>query len=384
MSIGYFTPSVNLFGVGCSAEIGEQAKLIGGEKAFIVTDAFLAKSGIVDKIVGHLAASGIKSFVYAGAEPNPTDKNVHNGLELWNKEGCNFFVSIGGGSSHDCAKGINFVASCGGHITAYEGVGKATKNLFPLLAVTTTSGTASEMTLFCVITDTARNVKMPIGDPRCTAKVSFNDPELMVGMPPALTAATGMDAMTHAVEAYVSKGAYPLSDAAALMGIRLIAKYLPKAVADGSDLVAREQMAYAQYLGGMAFNNAVLGYVHAMAHQLGSNYNLPHGVCNAVLLPVVSQFNLIARAERYRDIAIELGCNVKDLTVVEAAQAAVDAMKSLNASIGIPPGIKNFAGVKESDFEHLAKYAMLDVCAAFNPRVATLEEVVQLYKNAMV
>lgn len=382
MSVGYFIPSVNLFGAGCTAEVGEQAKLIGGKKALIVTDAFLAKNGMAEKIKDNLVAAGVQAVIYGGAEPNPTDKNVHDGLDVWKKEGCDLLISLGGGSSHDCAKGVGFLAANGGVIKDFEGVNKSTKPFVPFIAINTTAGTASEMTRFCIITDSARHVKMAIVDWRCTATVSFNDPELMLGKPPALTAATGMDALTHAIEAYVSTAANPLTDSAALMCIQMVAQYLPKAVANGSDIDARDKMAYAQFLGGIAFNNAVLGYVHAMAHQLGGFYNLPHGVCNAILLPHVEQFNLIAKAERFKDIAIAMGCNVEGLSTVDAAQASIEAIKALSASVGIPKGLSAL-NVKEADFEVMATNAKLDACQATNPRLATLEEVIQIFKNAM-
>ncbi len=216
---------------------------------------------------------------------------------------CDLIISLGGGSSHDCAKGIGIVSTNGGNIRDYEGVDKSTKPMPPFIAINTTAGTASEMTRFCIITNTSNHVKMAIVDWRVTPTVAINDPLLMAGMPPALTAATGMDALTHAVEAYVSIIATPVTDACAIKAIELIAGSLRAAVANGADMVARDNMAYAEYLAGMAFNNASLGHVHAMAHQLGGFYNLPHGVCNAILLPHVEKFNLIAKVDRFGDIA---------------------------------------------------------------------------------
>ncbi|MBO8138196.1 MAG: iron-containing alcohol dehydrogenase [Desulfotomaculum sp.] len=378
----YFIPTVNLMGPGCVNEVGERVKSLGGNKVLIVTDKGLSELGIADKVKGIIEDAGLKAVVFDGAEPNPTDHNVDDGFKVWQEEKCDAIVSLGGGSSHDCAKGIGLLAANGGKIHDYEGVDKSTNPMVPLVAVNTTAGTASEMTRFCIITDTSRKVKMAIVDWRVTPAISINDPELMVGKPPALTAATGMDALTHAVEAYVSTAATPLTDSAALMAIKLISKYLPMAVANGTNMEAREKMAYAQFLAGMAFNNASLGYVHAMAHQLGGFYNLPHGVCNAILLPHVEQFNLIACAERFRDIAIALGENVEGLSVNEAAQKAIDSIKKLSASIGIPSGLKEL-GVKEEDFKVMAENAMKDACQLTNPRKATLDEVIQIFKNAM-
>jgi len=378
----YFIPAVNVIGAGSINSIGDHLKNIGGSKALIVTDAGLAKMGMADQVKGLIEAAGLEAVVFDGAEPNPTDKNVDAGFEVWNNEKCNSIVSLGGGSSHDCAKGVGLLAANGGKIHDYEGVDQSKNPMVPFIAVNTTAGTASEMTRFCIITDTSRKVKMAIVDWRVTPNLSINDPELMAGMPPALTAATGMDALTHAVEAYVSIAATPLTDSAALMAIQLISEYLPVAVANGSDMVAREKMAYAQFLGGMAFNNASLGYVHAMAHQLGGFYNLPHGVCNAILLPHVQQFNLIGCAERLRDIAIALGENVEGLSTPDAAQKAIDYIKNLSKSVGIPSGLAAI-GVKEEDFEVMAKNAKVDACQFTNPRTATLEQVIGIFKNAM-
>jgi len=266
---GYFIPPVNLLGAGASQETGKQAVLLGAKKALIVTDAFLEKIGMAKEIADIVEASGIKTVIYSGAEPNPTDKNVHDGFDVYKKEGCDMIITVGGGSSHDCGKGIGLVAGNGGKIQDYEGVDQSTKAMPPFIAINTTAGTASEMTRFCIITDAARHIKMAIVDWRVTPNVSINDPLMMMKQPPSLTAATGMDALTHAVEAYVSTIATPLTDSAALMAFKLIPRYLRRAVANGDDFEAREKMAYAQFLAGMAFNNASLGYVHAMAHQLG-------------------------------------------------------------------------------------------------------------------
>lgn len=378
----YFIPTVNLIGAGSVNELGNKMNDLGGKKVLLVTDAMLVKLGMAAKVEGILKDAGIDVVIFGGAEPNPTDKNVEAGLEVWNNEKCDSIVSLGGGSSHDCAKGIGLVASNGGKIQDFEGVNQSKNAMVPLVSVNTTAGTASEMTRFCIITDSARKVKMAIVDWRVTPSLSINDSELMMGMPPSLTAATGMDALTHSVEAYVSTAANPLTDSAALMSIKLISEYLPMAVANGTNMLARDKMAYAQYLAGMAFNNASLGYVHAMAHQLGGFYNLPHGVCNAILLPVVSEFNLIGNTERFKDIAVAMGVNVDGLSTVDAAKAAIEAIKVLSKSIGIPAGLTEL-GVKEKDFEVMATNAKLDACQLTNPRLATLEQVVEMYRLAM-
>ncbi len=379
---GYFIPTVNLIGAGSVNELGSKVAGLGGKRVLLVTDAMLVKLGMASQVEVILKEAGLEVVLFGGSEPNPTDKNVLAGMKVWKKEKCDSIVSLGGGSSHDCAKGIGLVASNGGKIQDFEGVDKSENEMVPLVSVNTTAGTASEMTRFCIITDSKRKVKMAIVDWRVTPSVSINDPELMVGMPSSLTAATGMDALTHSIEAYVSTAANPLTDSAALMSIKLIAEYLPMAVANGTNMVAREKMAYAQFLGGMAFNNASLGYVHAMAHQLGGFYNLPHGVCNAILLPVVSEFNIIGNTERFKDIAVAMGVNIDGLSTVEAAKEAINAIKVLSVSIGIPTGLAEL-GVKEEDFEVMATNAKLDACQLTNPRLATLEQVIEMFGKAL-
>ena len=258
---GFFIPSVSLFGPGCVKEVGSKAKDLGAKKALIVTDQGLNKAGVPDIIIKHLSEKGIDSYVFAGAEPNPTDKNVHDGVTAYQDNGCDFIISLGGGSSHDCAKGIGLVTAGGGHIRDYEGIDTSKVPMTPLIAINTTAGTASEMTRFCIITNTDTHVKMAIVDWRCTPLIAIDDPRLMTAKPASLTAATGMDALTHAVEAYVSTAANPITDACAEKAIRMIQQWLRQAVANGENIEAREAMSYAQYLAGMAFNNASLGYV---------------------------------------------------------------------------------------------------------------------------
>lgn len=381
-TFGFYIPTVSLMGVGCSKEAGEQAKALGATNLLIVTDAGLARMGVADTIKGYIEAAGLKAVIFDGAEPNPTDKNVHDGVKVYQDNHCDGIVSLGGGSSHDCGKGVGMVIGNGGNIRDFEGVNKSTKAMPPFLAINTTAGTASEMTRFCIITNTDTHVKMAIVDWRCTPNIAINDPVLMVGKPPALTAATGMDALTHAVEAYVSTIATPITDACAIKAIELVARYLSPAVANGENLEARDKMAYAEYLAGMAFNNASLGYVHSMAHQLGGFYNLPHGVCNAILLPAVSQYNLIACPQRFADIAVAMGENISGLSVMEAAEKAIGAIRRLSASIGIPTGLKAL-NVKEEDLKVMAENAKKDACQFTNPRKATLEQVVEIFKAAM-
>ncbi|MDK2984920.1 MAG: alcohol dehydrogenase [Clostridia bacterium] len=379
---GYYMPTVNLMGAGSAKKVGEQMNVLEVKKALIVTDKGLNKIGMVDEIKQIIEAAGAEAVIFDGAEPNPTDKNVEDGLKVFKENNCDVIVSLGGGSSHDCAKGIRIVACNGGNIRDYEGIDKSKDASIPMIAINTTAGTASEITRFCIITDTERKVKMAIVDWRCTPSVAINDPLLMMKKPPALTAATGMDALTHAIEAYVSTAATPVTDSGALMAIKLISENLRKAVANGSHFEARNAMAYAEFLAGMAFNNASLGYVHAMAHQLGGFYNLPHGVCNAILLPHVERFNLISNPQKFADIAEAMGENIESLSVREAAEVALEAIQKLSQDIGIPSGLAEL-GVKEEDIKIMAENAMKDACSLTNPRRATLEDIINIYKEAL-
>ncbi|MDR0881882.1 MAG: iron-containing alcohol dehydrogenase [Candidatus Adiutrix sp.] len=378
----FFIPPVNTVGSGTVKQVGDKLKSLGAKKPLLVTDKGITAIGVTDQVVGYIKAAGLDVVVYDETVPNPTDKNVADGLAAFQKNGADSIVSLGGGSSHDCAKGIGILAGNGGNIRDYAGIDKSAKPMPPFVAINTTAGTASEMTRFCIITNTETHVKMAIVDWRVTPNFSINDPDLMIGKPPALTAATGMDALTHAVEAYVSIAATPITDACALMAFDLIAKYLRKAVARGTDTVAREQMAYAQFLAGMAFNNASLGYVHAMAHQLGGFYNLPHGVCNAILLPHVCTFNLNASIERFATMAEHLGVKTCGLSARDAAIAGIEAIKTLSADVGIPANL-TVLGVKEADLKIMAENAQKDACSFTNPRTAKLEEIIGVFKNAL-
>ena len=378
----FFMPSVNLIGENCLQDAGKNIKVLGFKKALIVTDKILNDIGLVNNLTCVLRNNDIEYIIFDETKPNPTTENVEKGLSLLNNNNCDFIISFGGGSSHDCAKGIALVATNGGEINDYEGVDVSTKPQLPLVTINTTAGTASEITRFCIITDEKRQIKMAIVDKNIIPIISVNDPLLMTGMPKSLTAATGMDALTHAVEAYVSTTANPVTDACALKSIELISEYLRIAVSDGSNILAREKMAYAEFLAGMAFNNASLGYVHAMAHQLGGFYNLPHGVCNAVLLLYVQQFNSIVSAKRLKDIAKVMGIDVSMLSDEDGSKAAINAMKSLSKDIGIPSGLKEL-GVKEDDLDILTTNALKDTCGLTNPIQATHEEIKSVYLKAM-
>jgi len=378
----FLIPSVSKLGVGAVKQLGPTAKFIGGKKAMIVTDKGLFDLGVANQMVELLTAEGIESVVFSGVEPNPTDLNIRAGVKVYKENNCDMLISLGGGSSHDCTKGIGIVANNEGDIRDFAGIDTFSNPLPPFIAINTTAGTGSEVTSFAVITNTETHVKMIIASARITATVAINDPVMMVGLPAHLTAATGMDALTHAIEAYVAVLANPVTDSLALGAIKLIAEWLPRAVGNGANLEARDKMAYAEYLAGAAFNNAGVGIVHAMAHQPGALLNKPHGVCNAILLPYGCTFNLIACPQRYADIAVAMGVNIDGLTTMEAGEKGIEAIKKLSKDVGIPAGL-GAIGVQESDIPRLSENAIKDLCCFFNPRQIKLDDLVNLYKEAM-
>ncbi|HCH2127351.1 L-threonine dehydrogenase [Vibrio parahaemolyticus] len=382
MTSAFFIPTVNLMGAGCLKDVANSIQSQGFKKGLIVTDKILNQIGVVKQVQDLLTERGVATVVFDGTQPNPTITNVNDGLALLKENECDFVISLGGGSPHDCAKGIALVASNGGKIGDYEGVDQSAKPMLPLIAINTTAGTASEMTRFCIITDEERHIKMAIVDKHTTPLISVNDPELMLAKPASLTAATGMDALTHAIEAYVSIAATPITDAVAIKAIELIQAHLRTAVKNGENLEAREQMAYAQFMAGMAFNNASLGYVHAMAHQLGGFYDLPHGVCNAILLPHVQRYNAQVCPERLRDVAKAMGVDVEGMSAEQGAAAAIDAIVALAKDVGIPAGIKEL-GAKLEDIPTLADNALKDACGFTNPKQATHEEISAIFEAAM-
>ncbi|MDN3695949.1 L-threonine dehydrogenase [Vibrio cortegadensis] len=382
MASAFFIPAINLMGAGCLTDAADSIKSQGFKKGLIVTDKVLNQIGVVKQVQDLLNEREVATVVFDGTQPNPTTGNVKAGLELLSANECDFVISLGGGSPHDCAKGVALVAANGGEIGDYEGVDQSAKPMLPLIAINTTAGTASEMTRFCIITDEARHIKMAIVDKHTTPLISVNDPMLMLAKPASLTAATGMDALTHAIEAYVSIAATPITDAVAIKAIELIQAHLRTAVANGDDLEARDQMAYAQFMAGMAFNNASLGYVHAMAHQLGGFYDLPHGVCNAVLLPHVQRYNAQVCPERLRDVAKAMGVDVEGMSAEDGANAALEAINVLSKDVGIPAGLKDL-GAKLEDISVLADNALKDACGFTNPKQATHKEISAIFEAAM-
>src|SRR5690625_4613878 len=379
----FMMPSVNFFGPGVVKKVGQRAKMLDMKKVLIVTDQFLneLEGGPVKQVEDSLQQAGVDYVIYDGVEPNPKIANVEEGKKIYLDNACDSIISVGGGSPHDCAKGIGIVLTNGDDVTKLAGIETLKNPLPPLMAVNTTAGTASEITRHAVLTNEKTKLKFVVVSWRNVPLVSFNDPMIMLEIPPALTAATGMDALTHCVESYVSTNRNPITDAQAAQGIKLISKYLRRAVANGHDIEARTNMAYASVLAGMAFNNADLGYVHAMAHQLGGEYDAAHGVCCAVLMPTVEKWNIISNPKRFAEIAELLGENIEGLTEMEAADRAIDAMIRISEDVGITTNIKDL-GAKPEDFEKMAENALKDGNAFSNPRKGTKEEIIELFQQA--
>ena len=375
-----YWPSINAIGPGSLKNGIDEVSNYGFKKALVVSDPILKEIGIVDNVLKELERIGLGYVVYTNVSENPTVENVHTGLEEYKNNNCDCLVSIGGGSPQDTASAIAILVTNGGDIRDYNGIGISNKKSAPIIAINTTAGTAAEVTINSVITDTENKIKMVIVDPNSIPLISINDPELMTKKPKGLTAATGMDALTHAIEAYVSTGAFELSDAISYKAIELISGSLVDAVENGNDVAARSQMAWGSFTAGLAFSNCGLGIVHSMAHQLGSEYNLPHGVANAILLPFVMEYNLGENLEKYAKIAVAMGENAEGKSLEELAHASVRRVRELSQAVNIP-------ALKETkfdinDIEKLAKQAILDPCTGSNPKCPTEEDIQAIYKNA--
>ncbi|WP_302175013.1 iron-containing alcohol dehydrogenase [Limosilactobacillus ingluviei] len=375
----FLMPSVNFFGPGVIEKIGERAKMLNMHKVLVVTEKGLTKipNGPVEQTLTSLEQAGVAYVVFDGVEPNPKIRNIKAGKQLYLAEHCDSIITVGGGSSHDCGKGIGIILTNGDDITQLAGIETLQNPLPPLMAVNTTAGTGSELTRHAVIS----NEEIVVVSWRNIPLVSFNDPMLMLGIPQAITAATGMDAFVQAIEPYVSVDRNPITDSQCVEAIQLIQDALPKVVANGQNVEARTKMVEAEMLAGMAFNNANLGYVHAMAHQLGGQYDAPHGVCCALLLTTVEEYNLIACPDRFTELAKVMGYDTTGLTTFEAAHKAIDGMREMCKAVGIPASIKEI-GAKPADFELMAEDALKDGNAFSNPRKGTKAEVVALYQKA--
>jgi lactaldehyde reductase len=361
------------FGAGSRTVLADEIKKRGFKKAFVVTDNDLVKFGVAEQVTSVLEKAGIPFQIFSDVKQNPTVKQVKLGGAEFAKSGADVIVAIGGGSPIDTAKAIGIIATNPefADVVSLEGVANTKNKCIPIIALPTTAGTAAEVTINYVITDEENDI----------AILSIVDAELMVSMPRGLTAATGMDALTHAIEGYITKGAWAMSDMFELKAIEMIAKHLPAVVENPSDLVARDGMAVAQYIAGMGFSNVGLGLVHGMAHPLGAYFDIPHGVANALLLPIVMQYNAPSAIDKYSDIAKAMGVNIDGLSKEAAAQAAVDAVKALAVKVGIPEKLRDLK-VTEDRLDALAQSAFNDVCTPGNPREAKLEDILELYKIA--
>lgn len=370
-------------GAGAIKDIATEAKGRGFKKAFVCSDPDLIKFGVTKKVIDVLEGAGLDYEIYSNIKPNPTIENVQTGVEAFKKSGADYLIAIGGGSSMDTAKGIGIVIANPEFedIRSLEGVAPTKNKSVPIFAVPTTAGTAAEVTINYVITDEANKKKMVCVDPKDIPVVAIVDSDLMMGMPKGLCASTGMDALTHAIEGYITKGAWELSDMVELRAIELIAGSLYDSVQ--GDPKARETMALAQYIAGMGFSNVGLGIVHSMAHPLGAFYDTPHGVANALLLPYVMEYNAESPAKpKYKAIAKAMGVQgTENMTDEEGVKAAVEAVRKLSLSINIPQKLHEI-NVKEEDLKDLSVAAFNDVCTGGNPRETNSDEILEIYKKA--
>ena len=369
-------------GAGAIKEIATEVKGRGFKKAFVCSDTDLIKFGVTKKVTDVLDNAEIDYEIYSEIKPNPTIKNVQTGVEAFKDSGADCIIAIGGGSSMDTAKAIGIIIKNPdfADVRSLEGVAPTTNKCVPIIAVPTTAGTAAEVTINYVITDTEKNRKMVCVDPKDIPVVAVVDPDMMSSMPKGLTAATGMDALTHAIEGYITAGAWELSDMFHLKAIEIISRSLRGAVENTPE--GREGMALGQYVAGMGFSNVGLGIVHSMAHPLGALYDTPHGVANAIILPTVMEYNAPATGEKYRNIAKAMGVEgVDEMALDEARKAAVDAVKKLSHDVGIPEDLKDI--VKPEDVDFLAQSAYDDACRPGNPRETSVEEIKELYLSLM-
>ncbi|WP_139539854.1 lactaldehyde reductase [Klebsiella spallanzanii] len=371
------------FGAGAINHIVDEVKRRGYKKGLVVTDRVLVECGAVDKVTSLLAHAGLEFDVFADVLPNPTIAMVQQGVEVFKRASADYLVAIGGGSPQDTCKAIGIIINNPefADVRSLEGFAATRKPSVPIIAVPTTAGTAAEVTINYVITDEEKRRKFVCIDPHDIPLVSIIDPDMMATMPPALKAATGIDALTHAIEGFTTLGAWEMTDMLHLKAIALISRSLAASVAGRPE--GGEGMALAQYIAGMGFSNVGLGLVHGMAHPLGAFYNMPHGVANAILLPHIMEWNADYTGEKYRDIAHAMGVeNAYSVSLADARKLAVDAVRKLCCEVGIPQGL-TLAGASRADIPQLAQAALDDVCTGGNPRTASLEEIKALYQQAM-
>lgn len=375
---------VSYFGPGAREVLPQEISRMGYKKAFVATDKDLIKFGVADKVLKVLENAGIPYEVFSEIKPNPTVSNVKAGVEAFAKSGADFIIAIGGGSSMDTAKAVGIITNNPefADVVSLEGVADTKKKSVPIIALPTTAGTAAEVTINYVITDEENEKKMVCVDPNDIPVMAIVDAELMYTLPRGLTAATGMDALTHAIEGLITKGAWEMSDMFELKAIEMIARYLETAVNEPQNAEARNGMAVAQYIAGMAFSNVGLGVVHGMAHPLGAIFDIPHGVANALLLPTVMEFNMPAAIDKYVQIAKAMDVYTPGMSKEDAAQAAVDAVRALAVRVGIPQHLAEL-GIKAEDLDKLATAAAADVCTPGNPRFVDKEIIQRLYEKVL-
>lgn len=375
---------VSYFGPGARKELPEVAHRLGLKKALVVTDKGLVKFGVAKMVTDVLDEAGIPYEIYSEVKPNPTVTNVKQGVDAFAASDADFIVAIGGGSSMDTAKGIGIVTNNPefADVVSLEGCAPTKHKTVPIIALPTTAGTAAETTINYVIIDEEKHKKMVCVDPNDIPCCAIIDAELMYSLPKGITAATGMDALTHAIEGYITKAAWELSDMFEIEAIRLINKYLRQAVYDPKNPAGRSGMALAQYVAGMAFSNVGLGVVHGMAHPMGSLFDIPHGVANALLLPTIMEYNKPVCIDKYVEIAKAMDAYKEGMTKAEAAQAACDAVRALAIEVGIPQHLSDL-GITAKDIDALADQAIEDVCTPGNPRLVTRQDIVELYKKVL-
>lgn len=367
-------------GAGAINSIAQEVKTRGAKKAFVCSDPDLVKFGVTQKVLDVLNNNGLAYELYSNIKPNPTIENVQTGVAAYKKSGADYIIAIGGGSSMDTAKAIGIIINNPefADVRSLEGVADTKNKSVPIIAVPTTAGTAAEVTINYVITDVEKNRKMVCVDPHDIPVVAVVDPDMMSSMPKGLTAATGMDALTHAIEGYITAGAWELSDMFHLKAIEIISRSLRGAVANTPE--GREGMALGQYVAGMGFSNVGLGIVHSMAHPLGALYDTPHGVANAIILPTVMEYNAEATGEKYREIAKAMGVQgVDNMTAQEYRKVAIDAVKKLSQDVGIPANLKEI--VKKEDIPFLAQSAYDDACRPGNPKETSVADITKLYES---
>ena len=371
------------FGAGSVASIVDEIKGRGFKKALVVTDKDLIRFHVAEKVTGLLDKAGLAYEIFSDVKANPSVGIIKMGVEAFKKAGADYLIAIGGGSPTDTSKAIGIIINNPefADVVSLEGVAATKKPCVPIIAIPTTAGTAAEVTINYVITDETKKRKFVCVDPHDIPVIAVIDPEMMSSMPKGLTAATGMDALTHAIEGYITKGAWELTDMLHLKAIEVISRSLRGAVENTKD--GREGMALGQYIAGMGFSNVGLGIVHSMAHSLGGFYNTPHGIANAVLLPYVMEYNAPATGDKYRQIAKAMGVSgTEGMSVEEARKAAIDAVRKLSMDVGIPQKMRELKDVKEEDLPALAEMSFADVCTGGNPRDTSVEDILGIYKNA--